>query len=458
MPECDRTPALRRGAATLLTFMTVVAIAATACGNDGAAASPTAQPSPSATQSPVATAKPSDIKVAVSSKPRAAAAGVPSGDVAVLVDGNTDFAFDVYQQLRKEEGNLFYSPFSISLALAMTYAGARGETERQMADTLSFALPQDRLHPAFNALDRHLAGLGKNVPAGQGTGFQLSIANSIWGQHDFKFIEQYLDTMAVNYGAGMRLVDYMRAAEEARLLINGWVEDETKDRIKDLIPPGVITPDTRLVLANAIYFKASWLHQFSKQATAPGQFTRLDGSKVNVPMMHQGVRTRYAEVDGVQAVELPYVGNGVSMLLLLPAEGKFREFEASLDAARVKTVVDTLGDYQVTLTLPKFEFESTIGLKEVLKVLGMTAAFDATADFSGMDGKRDLYIQDALHKAFVKVDEEGTEAAAATAIIVGVTSMPQPATMTLDRPFVFLVRDRSSGTVLFAGRVLDPGA
>ncbi len=447
-----------------------------ACGGDDVAATPTttpvatksptssATPRSSATQTPAvtSTAQPSAIQVAASSKPRASAAvaAASTADLAALVDGNTDFAFDLYQKLRTEDGNLFYSPYSISLALAMTFAGARGQTEQQMAATLGFPMLQSKLHPAFNTLDQKLASLGDNVPADQGTGFELSIANSIWGQQGFPFENDFLDTLAVNYGAGMRLVDYVSAAEQARLLINGWVEGETKDRIEDLIPPGVIDSMTRLVLANAIYFKASWMHQFSTQATAPGQFTRLDGSDVTASMMHAGIRTGYADLDGVQAVELRYVGGDTSMLVLLPEDGKFDEFERSLDAARVQSLVDALGDYQVTLTMPKFEFESTVGLADVLKAMGITDAFNpGAADFSGMDGSAtDLCIQDVLHKAFVKVDEEGTEAAAATAVIMGVTSMPQSATMTVDRPFVFVIRDGTSGTVLFVGRVLDPNA
>ena len=404
-----------------------------------------------------------EITTLQSSKARASAAAIDAADVDALVSSNTQFAFGLYESLRAEsDGNLFYSPYSISLALAMTWAGARGETDGQMADVLRFSLPSERLHPAFNALEQELVSRGRNLPRDEdGTGFQLSIANSIWGQREFDFEDSFLDLLAEQYGAVMRLVDFIGSPDPSRLLINDWVAQRTEDRIKDLLPEGSVNVLTRLVLTNAIYFNASWLDPFDPVQTVDGAFSKLDGSSVTTPMMNHSVRTVYAEGQGYQAVELPYVGYEVSMVVILPEAGDFGAFESDLDRDTLEGVMRDLSDTQVTLTMPRFEFEADVGLSEVLKGLGMPIAFeppgaDSGADFSGMDGRRDLFIHDVLHKAFVAVDEEGTEAAAATAVIVGVRSLPPSATMVIDRPFIFLIRDRATGTVLFLGRVVDP--
>jgi len=381
---------------------------------------------------------------------------VESPDLEKLVEGNTAFAFDLYQALREKGDNLFYSPYSISIALAMTYAGARGETEQQMADTLHFLLSQDRLHPAFNALDLELARRGEDVKQEEGEPFQLNIANSIWGQQDFEFLPEFLDTLALNYGAGLRLVDFVKATEEARQAINQWVEDKTEDKIKDLIPEGVLDRMTRLVLANAIYFNAGWMHPFEEGNTKEGTFYLLDGSTVTAPFMSQEENFRYAKRDSYQAVELPYVGGNTSMVILLPKEGQFDSFEDSLDSDHVKQILDSLEMQNVFLNMPKFEVESSFSLKEALTSMGMRDAFEA-ADFSGINGKKDLFISEILHKAYVSVDEEGTEAAAATAVIISLTAMPEaPVEMTLDQPFIYLIRDNETGTILFVGRVMNP--
>jgi len=389
----------------------------------------------------------------------------PATEVDELVSGNSAFAFDLYRALRAQPGNLFYSPYSVSLALAMTYAGARGETERQMAETLHFdvlAAPgaQPALHTAWNALDVELARRGQGFQVDEGQGFQLHIANSLWGQKGYAFLAEFLDLLAERYGAGMRLLDFGSAPEEARVAINDWVSEQTQGRIEDLIPPGLITPLTRLVLANAIYFNASWDHPFQEDLTGDGPFHLLDGGQVAVPMMRQTEDLAYAEGDGVQAVELPYLGGEVSMVLLLPEAGRFEAFEEALDAGRVDALLETLSRRRVALTMPRFEFESSMELSETLGQMGMSDAFgEGVADFSGMDGTPNLFISAVVHKAFVAVDEAGTEAAAATAAIVGERAMPEePVEMTVDRPFVFLIRDRLSGSVLFVGRVVDPSA
>ncbi len=388
-------------------------------------------------------------------------------DLATLVDGNNDFAFEAYQTI-KGDGNVFFSPYSISIALAMTYAGARNSTEQQMADTLHFTLPQDRLHPVFNSLDLELAQRGQGAKGKDDKGFRLNIVNALWAEKDFTFLQTFLDTLAQNYGAGIRLLDFKNAPEPARLTINDWVSEQTEGKIKDLIPQGAINALTRLVLTNAIYFNAAWQNAFSKNNTSDGTFHLRNSGEVTVPMMHQTDRFTYTEGTDYQAVELPYDGRELSMVVLLPKEGQFNAFESSLDAGKVDAIVQGLEGKEVQLTMPRWEFTSSFGLNAALGDLGMPVAFvppvssgctPQQANFSGMDGTCDLYISDVIHKAFISVDETGTEAAAATAVIVGVTSMPMPeetVVMTIDRPFIFLIRDIQTGTILFLGRVMDP--
>jgi len=399
-------------------------------------------------------------QIVKSEKPRVTKPGATPTDLARLTSGNSAFACDLYQALRQKPGNLFYSPYSISLALAMTYAGARGETATQMANTLHFTLSPDSLHPAFNSLDLELASRGEGAKGKDSKGFRLNIVNAIWGQDGYKFLPAFLDVLAENYGAGLRLLDFVKAPEESRLTINNWVSDQTEGKIKDLIPRGEIDPLTRLVLTNAIYFNAAWRLPFSKERTADGLFYLLDGSKVTVPMMQQTESLRYAEGPGYQAVELPYDGQQLAMVILLPGAGQLAAFEGSLNAEQVEAIVRGLAPRQVALTMPRFKYDSSFKLNETLRAMGMADAFTpGLADFSGMDGRRELFIGAVLHKAFVAVDEAGTEAAAATAVIMQLKSMPaQPVQVTVDRPFVFLIRDLETGTILFVGRVVNPGA
>jgi serpin B len=396
--------------------------------------------------------------VVQSEKPRDTSPQVNPDTQSELVEGNNTFAFDLYQALREKGGNVFFSPYSISEALTMTYAGAKGQTETNMAAALHFTLTQDKLHPAFNWLDLELAKRGKDAKGKDGEGFRLRIANALWGQKDYKFLSPFLDTLAINYGAGLRTVDFIKDTEKSRITINDWVAEQTEDRVKDLIPPGSVNEMTRIVLTNAIYFNAAWLHPFKEENTKNDTFYRLDGSTVSVPMIKQTESMRYAEGDSYQAVELLYDGRELSMIILMPREGKFAEFEESLDSTVFQQVLDQLSTHQVTLTMPKFNYESSFGLKEALSALGMGIAFTEDADFSGMNGKRDLLIQDVLHKAFISVDEAGTEAAAATAVIVGIVSMPELAEMQINRPFIYLIHDNATGSLIFVGRVLDPAA
>lgn len=284
------------------------------------------------------------------------------------------------------------------------------------------------------------------------------MTNALFGQIDFKFLDTFLDTLAENYGAGMRLVDFVNATEESRVAINAWVSEQTNERIKELIPQGIITVATRLVLVNAIFFTASWQDPFDEAATEDRPFKRLDDSEVQVPTMRKTIDAVYAAGSGFQAAEIPYDGGQLAMLVIVPDTGQFEAVESTLTASRVAEIRDGLARHQLDLALPKFSFRSNVPSKEPLKALGMVEAFGGAADLSGMNGTGGLFIQDVVHQAFVAVDEKGTEAAAATAVIVGETSAPPPATLTIDRPFVFAIIDRPTGATLFIGRVLDPAA
>jgi len=408
-------------------------------------------------------AQPAAGEVLKSDKERITSPDVSTSEQALLVEGNSAFAFELYQALKEEEGNLFYSPYSISLALAMTYAGASGETTEQMADTLHFLLEQERLHPAFNWLDAELASRGEGAEGKDGEGFRLNIVNAIWGQKDYEFLSDFLDVLAENYGAGLRILDFIKETEKSRVTINDWVSDQTEGRIEDLIPQGAIDEWTRLVLTNAIYFNAAWAYPFDEDMTADGPFYLLDGGQVSMPMMKQTESFGYTEGEGYQAVELPYDGGELSMVILLPEAGQFEAFEETLNAQKVSDIISDLRPTEVALTMPRFEFESEFSLKDTLAGMGMPIAFSPyDADFSGMNGKlgtERLFISNVVHKAFVAVDEAGTEAAAATAVIVSLTAAPPPPIeVTIDHPFIFLIRDIETGAALFVGRVLNPGA
>ena len=390
-----------------------------------------------------------------------ASGAATEAELADLVSGNSAFAFDLFRTLAAKDGNVFYSPYSISLAIAMTYAGARGETERQMADTLRILLPQDTLHSAFNALDLELASRGKSPRPGEGEAFRLNIANAVWGQEDHGFLEEFLNVLSESYGTGVRPVDFRGSPEESRVTINDWVAESTEGRITGLFPPEIINELTRMVLTNAIYFNARWQYVFEERRTRPDAFHLLDGSTIDVPMMNTTNAFGYAKGEGYQVVDLPYLGRELSMTLMLPDKGRFREFEERLDAALVRRIMEGIKERQVDLKMPRFEFESQFRLSETLKRMGMVNGFDpATAEFSGMDGRSCpglcLFIRDIVHKAFVSVDEEGTEAAAAAGVAMQLLSgKPEPIDVTVDMPFIFLIRDRGTDTILFVGRVQE---
>jgi serpin B len=336
----------------------------------------------------------------------------------------------------------------------MTYAGARTQTETEMAQALRFTLPQGQLHPAINHLDLALASRGQGAQGMDGEKFRLNIVNAIWGQDGFSFLPEYLDTLAVNYDAGVHLVDFVSQPAETREMINDWVSYKTEGKINDLLPEGFISADTRLVLTNAIYFNAAWSSVFDVNKTYDGVFSCLDGSSATVPMMNQVTSLKYTESGNYQAVELPYDGKELSMIVLLPAAGQFASVENTLTAEAVEAMVNAMQPTQVALTLPKYKVEAQFDLKATLEQMGMPIAFSGQADFSGINGSKGLFISQVVHKAYVQVTEKGTEAAAATGVGMNLTSMPiSGKTMVVNRSFIFIIRDQS-GSLLFAGRVL----
>lgn len=382
---------------------------------------------------------------------------VSPATVGDLAQGNNRFAFDFYHQVAGQSSeNLIYSPYSISLAFSMVYAGAGGETAEQMAEIFHY-LPQETQHPAFNALDQQIVAAGEagSVPE-EGEPFQLNVANAVWAQAGYPFRDAYLELLARQYGAGVRTVDFAEDLDATLAAINEWTNDATEGRIEKLAPPLRVTPLTRLVLANAIYFKASWLFPFDEASTAEGGFTLLDGSSVTVPLMHQAAaRVPYAEGDAYQAIRLPYAGGTVDMLVVLPAEGEFEAVEAQLGGELLQAVQERAEVRDVDLTLPRFEFDTTLQLVELLQSLGLTTPFGDEADFSGMMENSGLFIADAVHKGTITVDEEGTEAAAVTGVAMEVSEYPR-AEVSVTRPFLFAIIERESGTILFLGRVLNP--
>ncbi|MHC4552783.1 MAG: serpin family protein [Planctomycetota bacterium] len=368
-----------------------------------------------------------------------------------IVPGNTEFAFDLYQRLKEEDGNLFFSPYSISTALAMTYAGARGQTEKQMGETLHFGLGQEKLHTYYKHLINQLNEQGRKKD------YQLSIANALWLQKDYYFSQHFIRQTANCYRAGLENVDFVNETEKSRQQINQWVEKRTEEKIKDLIPQGTLNALTRLVLTNAIYFKGDWAMQFDTKWTKEAPFYVSPEKPVTAPLMFQKDKFKYGENEGTQFLELGYKGDDLSMLVLLPKKGKtLAGLEKQLNAENLAAWQTKMFKKEVMVYLPRFKMTSQFGLSDTLKKMGMVDAF-GDADFSGMDGTKMLYISAIMHKAFVEVNEEGTEAAAATAVVVGLRSMPTPPPVfRADRPFVFVIKDNNSGSILFVGRVTDP--
>ena len=394
----------------------------------------------------------------------------PSADVAALVADNTAFAFDLYHQIVKEQdGNLIFSPYSISTALAMVYAGARGDTAAQMAQTLHYTLPPEQLHPAFNALDRILEPPEAQRPTPRppsdygdpAEDLTLHIANSLWGQEGFPFEDNFLRTLALNYGAGINLADLSKDPNGAQKTMNQWIEQMTNGHIKDMPPPGSITPATRLALINAIYFKAEWAFPFNPKETHDAPFHLQDGSDVTAPMMVNDVaEIKCRRGEDYNALQMTYgADRKTAMLLLLPDVGKFRDFESRLDASMFqKELSEILFGNILDFSMPRFKFESEVDLRQKLSTLGMTDAFDSGADFSGIGSGEVLFLDSAQHKATISLDEQGTEASGATLVVMAISASRAQCDNPLiaDRPFIFAIYHQETGAILFLGRVMNP--
>lgn len=372
------------------------------------------------------------------------------------VDGNNQFAFGLYKEIKgNSNGNLFYSPFSISTAMAMVYAGARNETALQISNTLKFSV-DEKFHSDYKQLLT-------NLDEGAKGSIQLNIANCLWAHKDFKFLDSYFDLALTNYNSELKNVDFIDPTEreKTRREINSWVEQKTNEKIQDILTPGTLTDRTRLVLVNAIYFYGDWAYPFEKLATSSKEFILINGSKWNIPFMNQQSRYRYFEDDHIKAIEIPYKDDKACMMIILPhATDGITKLDQSFNEKYFRKISDGFTFEQVQLSLPKFETTYEISLGKTLSDMGMPLAFsDLGADFSGMTGSRDLCISDVIHKAFIKVDEKGTEAAAATAVVVRYTLAGPPSDIKIfnaDHPFIFCIKDNTTGSILFMGRMMKP--
>jgi serpin B len=399
------------------------------------------------------------VSLVAADLPRDTSPAVSASEAATLAADDARFACDLYAQLSIQPGNLVFSPHSVSTALAMTYAGVQGQTRTEMAAALHFTLPDATLHAAFDAIDLALGSRLQGLAMRSGEPMSLRIVNSVWGQSGFDWKPDFLDVLSADYGTGVRAVDLSGDAEGSRAAINGWVSDQTEERIPELLPPGSIGPNARLVLVDAIALTAGWAQPFDREATAPGPFHVDATTDVTVDMMAQASTVPYFAGPGYQAVSLPYADSRLALWIVLPDAAE----SATLDAAEIDAIAAGLTPTFVALTVPKFTLPaSTVELKTALSALGMPSAFAASSDFTPMsDDLNPACIESVLHSAYLHVDEDGTEAAAATAgvtsgLLIDLPPPPAPIPVVVDRPFVFLLRDQPTGALLFVGRVVDP--
>ncbi len=396
--------------------------------------------------------------------PKADDTGSTQSGIQEVVNANNQFAFELYSELDKsEQGNIFYSPYSISAALAMTYEGAKGQTAEEMKSVFHF--------PESNILRPNFAAIYNEINRGN-KAYELRTGNALWAQYDYKFLENYTNRVEKYYGGKVANLDFKQETEKSRQTINSFIEEQTNNKIKDLIPEGVLSPMTRLVLTNAIYFKGTWEWEFDKSDTRKQDFKVTPNNIVKTPMMYMEpdkARFNYADLEKLQILELPYKGEKISMLVLLPKQGEDYDFETGERVVSNYTLEDIelsaekLNEYKAqmqetkldSISLPKFELDTKYFMKETLSAMGMPTAFGA-ADFSGMDGTRNLQISQVIHQAFVKVDEQGTEAAAATAVVMKEAAAMPRNVFRADHPFIFIIQETETGNILFWGRVVDP--
>jgi serpin B len=373
-----------------------------------------------------------------------------------VASANTAFGLNLYQRLAVDPGNLFFSPYSISTCLAMLYAGASGKTEQQMAQVLGFATNQAQFSSAFGELQREIEA------AQNGPTIQLDIANALWTQQGYPFLPAFLDTATTQYQASVKQADFVTSADSVTQAINTWVAQQTQGKIQNAVAPGSLTPLTRLVLANAIYFKGTWTIAFAPSNTLTQPFHLSSTNQVAVPLMHQpsseSLTYKYASTNGLQALELPYGSNRLSMLILLPAQvDSYLQLEQQLSPAFIQSVLSQMRDQPVDIFLPRFTLQSSLDLSSPLAQMGMPDAFTPdVADFSGIDGAQDLFVSFLTHKAWGQVNEQGTEAAAVTVGGVTTTVVGVNPVFRADHPFIFFIRDTQSGSILFLGRLVEP--
>lgn len=380
-------------------------------------------------------------------RPQANDTGVTAEGVASVINANNQFTFELYSQLKEEnkDKNIFFSPYSISTALAMTYEGAKGQTAKEMQNVFHFPEDASIRKPAFAAIYNQI-----NKP---NSGYQLNTANALWAQENYSFLDEYFSTVESHYGGKVTNLDFIGETEKSRQTINSWVEQQTNNKIKDLISPGMLNPMTRLVLTNAIYFKGKWVNQFDKKDTKEQDFKVSSEKTVKVPMMYLKEDFNYTETEQFQILEMSYDGNELSMLVILPKDN-LSDLD-SLNEKNISQLKTALKKEEVVVYMPKFTFETKYSMSETFKKMGMPTAFSGVADFSGMTGKQDLFIDFVIHQAFVDVNEEGTEAAAATG--AGMAMIAAPGTVfSADHPFLFIIQEKATGNILFFGQVIDP--
>jgi serpin B len=374
-------------------------------------------------------------------------------DLSAVASSNKQFAFDLYRSINtSDQGkNIFVSPFSVSTALAMTFEGSRGNTRKQMATVLHLNLPDSDRQAGFSAL---LAA----VNGGQGKSYKLEVANALWGQKEYKFDASFTGAIGKFYGGGFYAVDFAGDTTGSVRRINTWVDEKTAGKIKDLVHPGDVNQLTRLILTNAIYFKGSWAAPFEKIATRTEPFHVSATETVQAPMMHRAGPFKYAKEDTLAAIELPYAGDEMSMIAILPG-GDIDKLGEGLTSDEIDRIRKEMRSEQVDVSLPRFKIEARSLLKDELAKLGMPDAFDkSVADFSGITGNRTLYLSSVIHQAMVEVNEEGSEAAAATGVTIRTMMARAPARLVFraDRPFIFMIVHNPTGSILFMGRLSNP--
>ncbi len=368
-----------------------------------------------------------------------------------VISANNQFAFDLYSEFKDDEGNIFFSPYSISTALSMTYEGARGKTADEMQSVLHFPKDNTTRRIEFSKIINQINKKDKK--------YQLNTANALWAQKNYKFSEEYFNTIEQYYGGKVTNLDFVKDTENSRIIINNWIENQTNNKIKDLIPQGVLNDMTRLVLTNVIYFKGNWAKQFDKKDTREANFKVNSEKTIKVQMMSLTDKEfNYTETENLQILELPYEDNELSMLILLPKGEDLQTMEKSLDAEKLNGLKNNLREQEVNVYIPKFTFETKYFMGDTLKEMGMPTAFSMAADFSGMDGTKNLFISSVIHQGFIEVNEEGTEAAAATAVVINykLIAPAEIPTFKADHPFIFLIQEKGTGSILFLGKVVDP--